>query len=279
MRRLFTILALSVFTSTAQAEEFAEDAFGAVRGPPRRGGRTPLAAMRKDASPVALGCRWMGRAGAAMRLSRERNWAHPALAAFVVRLSERVPEVGLQGLLVGDMGQPRGGPMKSGHRSHQIGLDVDVWLRPLTVRPDAVARESLSSYDLVKGRYKLDGDLWSKSAWRAIRLAAEDGAVARIFVNAAIKRKLCQVTPVENRGWLRKVRPWWGHDSHFHVRLACPAGVPGCKNQQPPPAGDGCGKELDWWFTDGPYSGTSKPKPKLTLDDLPEQCRAVLAVK
>ena len=27
------------------------------------------------------------------------------------------------------------------------------------------------------------------------------------------------------RAWLHKVRPFWGHQYHFHVRLACPAGV------------------------------------------------------
>jgi len=26
-----------------------------------------------------------------------------------------------------DLGQPRGGPTLSGHRSHQSGLDVDIW--------------------------------------------------------------------------------------------------------------------------------------------------------
>ncbi|MCL4166378.1 UNVERIFIED_CONTAM: hypothetical protein GTU68_013085 [Idotea baltica] len=166
--------------------------------------------------------------------------------------------------------------MISGHRSHQIGLDVDVWLRPLTERPSALQREAWSSYDLVKGRHDLDEELWAKSAWRAIELAARDDAVARIFVNATIKRKLCEVTPLNDRKWMRKVRPWWGHDSHFHVRLACPAGVPGCVDQAPPPAGDGCGKELKWWFTDEPFTGSSKPRKELEMADLPKACQAVL---
>jgi murein endopeptidase len=31
-----------------------------------------------------------------------------------------------RGLLIGDMSQPRDGPMLYGHSSHQIGLDVDI---------------------------------------------------------------------------------------------------------------------------------------------------------
>lgn len=276
MRPLLAAIALSLLTLSASAKDLAEDAFGAVgngtSGPPAALGSYAKGCLAGAVLLAEDGPRW-----AAMRLSRGRNWGHPALIDFIRRLTAQVGHVGLPGLLIGDLGQPRGGPMKSGHRSHQIGLDVDIWLRPLVERPGAKARENWSSYDLVKGRSRLDGDLWNKSAWRAIRLASEDPAVARIFINAAIKRKLCEVTPPDDRAWLRKVRPWWGHDSHFHVRLTCPDGLPGCENQSPPPAGDGCGKELDWWFTDEPYGGTSKPPKKLTLDDLPKRCREVLA--
>ena len=216
-----------------------------------------------------------GPTWAAMRLSRGRNWGHPELANFISRLTKASTSVGYEGLLIGDMGRARGGPMISGHRSHQIGLDVDVWLRPLTSRPDASERENWSSYDVVKGRSTLDRELWEKSSWRAIELAAKDDAVARIFVNATIKRELCRTSKGEP--WLRKVRAWWGHDAHFHVRLSCPANAPNCTNQAPPPAGDGCGKELDWWFTDEPYKPSDKPPPRdITMADLPHACQTVL---
>lgn len=215
-----------------------------------------------------------GPTWAAMRLSRGRNWGHPALADFVSRLSAAARTVGYDGLLIGDLGRPRGGPMISGHRSHQIGLDVDIWLRPLVKRPSAGQRENWSSYDVVKGRSTLDRALWDKSSWRAIPLAAQDPAVARIFVHPVIKRELCRAAPGSD--WLRKVRAWWGHDAHFHVRLACPAGVPGCTDQPPPPAGDGCGKELDWWFTDEPWQPSGKKPKELTMADLPRACQTVL---
>jgi penicillin-insensitive murein DD-endopeptidase len=80
---------------------------------------------------------------------------------------------------------------------------------------------------------------------------------------------------------LRKVLPWWGHHYHFHVRLACPAGSPACLDQDPPPSGDGCDDSLAWWFSDEalnppPPKDPPKPRPEITLADLPEACRAVL---
>lgn len=215
---------------------------------------------------------------AAMRLSRQRNWGHPELADFIARLSAGAARIGYHGLLIGDMGRARGGPMISGHRSHQSGLDVDIWMRPMTERPNKNQRESWSSYDVVKGRSALDKALWQKSAWRAIELAAQDTAVARIFVNPAIKRELCKTT--SDAPWLNKVRPWWGHDAHFHVRLSCPAHDKECVEQAPPPAGSGCGDELAWWFTDEPYKPSDKPPPKdLTMNDLPKACGWVLGAK
>ena len=43
----------------------------------------------------------------------------------------RAPLTAGLGFSVGDMSQPRGGPMVTGHSSHQIGLDVDIWLTPM----------------------------------------------------------------------------------------------------------------------------------------------------
>ena len=268
-------LCLALFATPALAADPAHEAFGAV-STPAPGAPQVFGSYAKGCHAGAVLFPADGPTWAAMRLSRERRWVQPDLADFLVRLSQRANEAGLTGLLIGDTGQARGGPMKSGHRSHQTGLDVDIWLRPLTTRPNAAAREILSSYDVVKGRKTLDEALWLKSSARAIPLAAADPAVARIFVHPVIKRALCKATAATPRPWMNKIRPWWGHDAHFHVRLACPEGSPECKNQQPPPAGDGCGKELDWWFTDEPYSGESKPRKDLTMADLPAACRAVV---
>jgi len=252
------------------AKELFKDIETATTGKPE-----PLGSYAKGC--LAGGVRLFedGPTWAAMRLSRGRNWGHPELANFIARLTTASKRVGYDGLLIGDLGRARGGPMISGHRSHQIGLDVDIWMRPLTKRPSTAERENWSSYDVVKGRSTLDKELWEKSSWRAIQLAAEDDAVARIFVNATIKRELCRRSKGES--WLRKVRAWWGHDAHFHVRLSCPEGMANCTNQAVPPAGDGCGKELDWWFTEEPYKPSDKPPPRdLIMADLPPECQAVL---
>lgn len=225
----------------------------------------------------------------AMRLSRNRNWGHPNLIAFVERLSGAAQEVGWTGLLVGDISQPRGGPMVSGHRSHQIGLDVDIWLRPGPGRElTRSEREEISSFRVTNGDDTAVTGVWTPEHLAVIRAAAYDPAVARIFVNPAIKRHMCaemdQVSDISGRAWLRKVRPWWGHNAHFHVRLNCPVGAEDCFEQAAPPPGDGCGGTLDWWFSDEarnpkPDPKTVRPARDLTLADLPPACRNVLSAE
>jgi len=217
-----------------------------------------------------------------MRLSRNRNWGHPDLVAYLERLAARAPRAGWRGLLVGDMAQPRGGPMLTGHASHQIGLDADIWLTPMPDRElTRQEREEMSATRVVAAHRKdIDPQVWTPAHAAIIRAAAQDGAVDRIFVNAAIKKALCR-EPDRDRRWLAKVRPWWGHDYHFHVRIRCPAGSEGCERQKPVGAGDGCGKELDYWFSDAvlnppPPKEPPKPRPPLRVADLPPACRQVV---
>jgi penicillin-insensitive murein endopeptidase len=217
-----------------------------------------------------------------MRLSRNRNWGHPKLVAFLERLAEKAKKVGWSGLLVGDMSQPRGGPMLTGHASHQVGLDADIWLTPMPDRKlSSEEREFMSATEVVReDRLDVDPKVWTHEHTELIRTAAEDPDVERIFVNAAIKKALCREAG-KDRDWLAKVRPWWGHDYHFHVRIYCPADSPQCEPQPPPESGEGCGHDLDYWFSDGvlhPHAPTEppKPKPSLTMANLPAACRQVL---
>ena len=221
-----------------------------------------------------------------MRLSRNRHWGTPQLVDFIEKLSaDAAARDGWPGLLVGDMSQPRGGPMPTGHASHQIGLDVDIWTMPM---PDhtlsADEREKMGSPNLlIRGRLAVDPKKWTGTYARLLERAASYPEVARIFVSAAIKKKLCE-TAGTDRAWLRKIRPWYGHADHFHVRLECPAGIAGCVVQPPPPPGDGCGAELDVWFKPPPPPPKkpvkpAKPKPpppEITLADLPKACTEVL---
>ncbi len=256
----------------------AKTLFGAAKTPARMA-PAAIGSYAKGCLAGAAALPIDGPHWSVMRLSRERNWGHPRLLDFIARFSAQAPRFGMAGLLIGDMNQVRGGPMLTGHASHQIGLDVDVWMRPmLPVRPTREERENVSSFDVVDGRTDLNEGLWPQSARAMIRVAAEDPEVERIFANPAIKRRLCEETRPNDRAWLAKVRPWWGHDAHFHVRLQCPADSPLCVKQAEVPLGDGCGADLDYWFTDGPYkpSDPNAPKIELTMADLPPACGAVL---
>ena len=166
--------------------------------------------------------------------------------AFIERLADKAKKVGWNGLLVGDMSQPRGGPMFNGHSSHQIGLDVDIWFTPM---PDhelsAEEREFNMALNMVaKDQRDVDPATWTHERTALVRAAAQDPVVTRIFVNTAIKKAMCREAGPD-RSWLSKVRPWWGHDEHFHVRLVCPPDSPECKPQPPVGADDGCGHELE----------------------------------
>jgi penicillin-insensitive murein endopeptidase len=257
----------------------AKDLFGAVVTPAPNGGAGVIGGYARGCLAGGTALPADGPGWQAMRLSRNRTWGHPLLIAFVERLAAAAREDGWPGLLVGDMAQPRGGPMRTGHASHQVGLDVDIWLTPMPARRlSAKERESLAAVSmLAPGERTADPKRLTPARMALIRRAAQDPAVARVFVHPGIKQALCRKAG-EDRDWLAKVRPWWGHDSHFHVRLACPAGEPLCRDQDPPPAGDGCGAELAWWFTDEPWQPKPPgPPPKpITLADLPAECGAVL---
>jgi len=220
-----------------------------------------------------------------MRVSRDRYWGHPELIRFLERLSSRAPnEVGWPGILVGDMSQPRGGPMLTGHASHQIGLDADIWLTPMPDRRlSGAEREEMAAVNMVRSDGNdVDRSVWTDGQIRIIRAAARDPVVERIFVNAAIKKALCR-DATGDRSWLHKVRPYYGHNYHFHVRIACPPGSENCREQDPVPEGEGCDASLNWWFREGvlhpKLNPHAKPRPALTMADLPPECRQVLVVK
>lgn len=129
-----------------------------------------------------------------MRPSRNRMYGLPVMVDFLERLSEKATRVGWPGLLVGDMAQPRGGPMITGHASHQIGIDADVWLTPMPDhRMSRAEREETSATDMVRSdRLDIDPDVWTPNHLQLIKLTAEQPEVERIFVNAAIKKALCR---------------------------------------------------------------------------------------
>ena len=214
-----------------------------------------------------------------MRLSRNRNWGHPSLIRFLERYAPKASQAAhWPGVLIGDLSQPRGGPALSGHASHQVGLDVDVWLTPMKdSKFSREERETFWATNFVAADGKeVDRKLWTPGQAAVIRQAALDPDVERIFVNAAIKKELCQKAG-SDRSWLHKVRPWYRHQDHLHIRLRCPPGNPECKPQPSAPSEEGCGKELDFWFTEAVlHPKPSPPGRQITMAQLPAACRTVL---
>ena len=211
-----------------------------------------------------------------MRPSRNRYYGHPELVNFIQSLGRQVERHGIGTLLVGDLAQPRGGPMAFKHRSHQSGLDVDLWFW----LPHHIGNRSLSANEreqwqapsmLAADGVSLHPLRWTKDQEQLLQIAAQQPAVDRIFVNPAIKRELCRSKAGSQ--WLRKVRPWWGHDDHLHIRLRCPSGENRCMPQEALPLGNGCDASLAWWFSDEARQQPSKPSKD---PDLPAACLVLI---
>jgi len=214
-----------------------------------------------------------------MRPSRNRAYGHPDLVKFIRSLGRQVEEGEMGTLLVGDLSQPRGGPMSSMHRSHQTGLDVDLWFwLPHDIGERSLTRNERERWNapsmLASDRTSLDPKHWSKDQAELLRLVAQYSEVDRVFVNPVIKRELCRTQAGSQ--WLGKLRPWWGHDDHLHVRLGCPKGERRCVSQDSLPSGDGCDATLAWWFTDDAKLRLAKPSE---APDLPAACLALINQK
>lgn len=265
----------------ASAQSLAKDVFGAFRTP----SAGPAVAIGNYSQGCAQGLVQMPESGPSwqsMRLSRDRHWGHPEMIGFLQGLSRAAQQAGWQGLYIGDISQPRGGPMTSGHASHQIGLDADIWMLPPTsLRLTPQQRENLSSVSIVaNGGTALSGN-WTGGHMSIMRAAARDPRVERIFVDPVAKVAMCQME-TGNRDWLRKIRPINNHDYHFHVRLNCPAGSI-CQRPNPIPAGDGCAEAQEWVNIriDPSRAKPSSPDPDYRhprtyrMSDLPSQCATV----
>ncbi|CAN1502552.1 MepA Murein endopeptidase [Paracoccaceae bacterium] len=294
IRALVVTLAL---VAPAKAEDLANQLFGAADAPSAQDAM-PVGSYAKGCAAGSVELPESGPTWQAMRLSRGRNFGQPAMVQFLMDLSVTARDIGFgKGLYIGDISQPRGGPMTSGHASHQIGLDADIWmLPPASLSLSAEDRENISSIPVRSADQRSVTEYWTSVHHELLKQAALDPRVDRIFVAAAVKVEMCKTAKKKDKKWLQKIRPIAGHDTHFHVRLKCPKGAKLCETQSPTVAelsenGDGCDETLTWWVTDyldPPKADGKKPKeeeppPKkkgareFTMADLPAQCAAVLA--
>ncbi|MEL7026268.1 MAG: penicillin-insensitive murein endopeptidase [Pseudomonadota bacterium] len=280
------LLAILAAALPAEAQTPAKQIFGAERqGSPHK--PAPFGSYAKGCLAGGVALAETGPTWQAMRLSRNRNWGHPEVIDYIEKLSAfAATQPGWDGLYIGDISQPRGGPMLTGHRSHQVGLDVDIWMRPADkLNLSRRARENISSISMRRSNGAFVNSAWTRAHHEILKRAASDPRVARIFVFPGAKVQMCKDARGD-RSWLRKIRPWWGHHYHFHVRLSCPRGARGCENQAPPPAGDGCDDAQAWVDQilnprppkpPDPNAPAPQPRRELTLADLPKQCAQILS--
>lgn len=243
-----------------------------------------------------------------MHPSRHRYFGHPDMQSFLQYLADKNGR-----LAVGDIAQPAGGPTPSDHVAHTNGLDVDIRYEILP-KKKKYSQDDLEKHEAVvvavnqpresKGQYHLESHMisgmWNDTLSKLLKTAAEYPRTDRIFVSPPIKKEMCAIFGKSGNypSWLLKIRPWFEHDDHFHVRLKCPDNSPACEKQAPPPvqAGDatkvGCaGKDIDWWTSQKtkdsyladwikesqhPEPPSLSPKWLKAMDKLPDACKQVL---
>lgn len=300
MKHLLTWLAVALLLApAAHAQTKANQLFGAKARPSKQTA-SAVGTYAKGCLAGGVELPGVGPTWAAMKPSRNRHWGHPEMIRFLKEFSAKVAKVpGWNGIYVSDISQPRGGPMTSGHQSHQMGLDADIWLKRGTkMNLTKAERDAAGSYSVrSKDQRNVNGN-WTPQHMEVLKLAASDPRVDRIFITAPAKIWMCKHAK-GNRKWLQKIRPLWGHHLHFHVRLKCPKGSRGCITQKPTVAqlsknATGCDETLTWWVTDAlkppkKKKVTSKKKKKpvkrkrgareYVMADLPKTCKGVLASK
>lgn len=290
MFRILTLALALCAGVAAHAAPLAVETLGRAKAPSQQA-PMPIGAYAKGCGAGMVQLPETGPTWQAMRLSRNRNWGQPEMVQYLVDLSAAATQIGWKGLYIGDISQPRGGPMTSGHASHQIGLDADIWmLPPKRLNLSRAEREEISSIPVRSADQRSVTRNWTPAHHALLRAAASDPRVDRIFVAAAVKIEMCKTAKRRDTAWLQKIRPVAGHDTHFHVRLKCPAGAPLCDTQTPSvdelsKGGNGCDDTLMWWVTDylDPPKGPKPAEPETpkrhprqyTLAELPAQCADV----
>ncbi len=240
---------------------------------PIQGKATPIGQYTNGCLIGAKALPFEGIGYQVVRREKYRFFAHPDMFDYLQNLGKKVHRANLPTMLISDIAMPAGGRFVSGHRSHQMGLDADIWFKMGQLSTQEAEHSTGLAHLMVNSGSNKVNAHWSKAQATLLKLAASDKKVARIFVHPAIKIHLCE-TEKGDRHWLNKIRPWFGHNSHFHVRLHCPKGAKYCENQPPIPKGDGCDASLYAWLKAKP-SKPSAPQ-KIVIPPPPPLCQLLL---
>ena len=278
-------------THDPQKQEFAKNIFGKLKAPTKERSSS-IGSYAKGCLHGAMILPFSGPNWQVLHPNRKRNWGHPETIELVKRLSKKATEIGWPGLYIGDISQARGGPMRYGHKSHQMGLDVDIWLtKPETIELTVNELKGVKPISIRSKDHREVNKKWTRDHMKILKASALDTSVDRVFITAPAKIWMCE-QEMQDRSWLQKIRPLAGHHQHFHIRLKCPSGSHFCQPQKPSipdisQSDDGCDHTLKWWVTTAlePYKKPSKPPRKkkptknslnFLMDDLPKQCLSVI---
>jgi penicillin-insensitive murein endopeptidase len=204
------------------------------------------------------------------RPERRRNFGHPELVDLLRRVAQDGSRSKYPPLLIGDLAQARGGPTLSAHASHQSGLDADLYFSRSSralVNPPSMVDDKKLEVSRSFGKLQIE----------TLKQFAESEKVDRLLVHFTIKRALCKKFP--NEKWIRKVRPWFGHSRHFHIRIHCPEKSPLCQQPDPIPDGNGCDATLEWWWSDEARQDEGKNlhrQQNPVMPELPQACAPLL---
>lgn len=202
---IFTLLSIVCLSSISYASSWSELKKPIPGKPEPIGSYSNGCILGAEAIPL------QGKGYQVTRSYKNRYYGDPSLINFIENLAKKVKKEGYPSILIGDMGMPAGGRFTTGHVSHQSGLDVDIFLHfgPAT---KAQLKAPTPVY-MVDYKAENVNSNWTNKQATLIRLAAQDPNVNRIFVNPAIKVKLCE-TATGDRSWLHKVRPWFPSSSY-----------------------------------------------------------------
>lgn len=177
--------------------------------------------------------------------SRNRNFSTDDLYQVISHAANLVwnEYPGSERLQIGDIAK-RGGGQLALHASHQNGLDADIAYYRVNRRE--LNPEGFGGFDeiFVKSG-KVTANLDLERNYELMRHLVSTGVVNRMFMDAVIKTKFCELAKGQkltdlDKETLRRMRPLENHRDHFHLRIQCPRTSPDCVTQVEPPAGTGC---------------------------------------
>lgn len=212
-----------------------------------------------------------------VRRNRHTSYGHASTLETIADLGKKIAATEKGMLIIGNLSTQNGGPLYDHSISHQNGLDFDVAYQIVQKPLSAKASETFEFASILHADHtNINPEKWNDTIAHILKTTAELPQVERILVHPLIKKQLC--TTEQEKTWLKKIRPWFKHDNHFHVRLKCPEDSPKCVAQDPPPDEIGCsGEAFAWWFSEEAKlmeaGKLKKPIGKSPTLAYPEECK------